>query len=184
MRTSDADLLIVPGLNDSGPDHWQTRWQQKLSTAQRVRQTDWARPDHASWTDAVAQAVHAATRPVIIIGHSLGALSAAHAAPHFGAGKVAGAFLVAPPSEEWMRAHHLDLGAFETHPRDPLPFPSLLVASRNDPHAAYDASEDLAFTWGANLLDAGEAGHINVASGHGPWPEGLMSLAHFLARLK
>jgi predicted alpha/beta hydrolase family esterase len=77
----------------------------------------------------------------------------------------------------------MDFGAFETHPRDPLPFPSLLVGSRNDPHASYAAVEDLAFAWGAAMLDAGEAGHINTESGHGPWPEGLMSLAHFLSRL-
>lgn len=183
MRTSDADILIIPGLNNSGPDHWQTRWEQKLSSARRVEQANWDRPDHASWTAAIRDAVDASTKPVILIAHSLGALAAAHAAPHFAAGKVAGGFLVAPPSEEWMRAHHLDLGAFETHPRDPLPFPSVLVASRNDPHATYETNEDLAYAWGSKVLDAGEAGHINAESGHGPWPEGLMSLAHFLGRL-
>ncbi|MFM2443489.1 MAG: hypothetical protein RJB09_675, partial [Pseudomonadota bacterium] len=87
------------------------------------------------------------------------------------------------PSEAWMRAHPLELGGFETHPRAPLPFPTLLVASRNDPLADYAANEDLAKAWGAALLDAGEAGHINMDSGHGPWPEGLMSFAGFLNRL-
>ncbi len=184
MRSSDADILIIPGLNNSGPDHWQTRWEQKLSAARRVEQSDWQRPDHAQWTGAVRAAVEAATKPVVIVAHSLGALAAAHAAAHFAPGKVAGGFFVAPPSEDWMRAHALPLGGFETHPRDPLPFPSLLVASRNDPHAAYEANADLANAWGAALLDAGEAGHINAASGHGPWPEGLMSFAAFINRLK
>ena len=183
MRTSDADILIVPGLGNSGPDHWQTRWEQKLSTARRVDQTDWHRPDHASWTGAVRDAVNAAQRPVILVAHSLGALAVGHAARDFGAGKVAGAYLVAPPSEAWLRAHLLELGGFQTHPREPLPFPALLVASRNDPHADYAATEDLAKAWGAALLDAGEAGHINMDSGHGPWPEGLMSFAGFLNRL-
>jgi len=183
MRTSDAEILIVPGLNNSGPDHWQTRWQQKLSTAQRVEQQDWKAPDHAAWTRAIVERVNAAQKPVILIAHSLGVAAAAHAAAQFETGKVKGAFLVAPPSEEWLRAHDMDFGAFETHPRDPLPFPSLLVGSRNDPHASYAAVEDLAFAWGAAMLDAGEAGHINTESGHGPWPEGLMSLAHFLSRL-
>lgn len=184
MRTSDADILIVPGLNNSGPGHWQTRWEEKLSTARRVEQKDWDRPDHADWVATIASAVNGSAKPVILIAHSLGALAAIHAAPRFTPGKTAGAFLVAPPSEEWMRAHPLDLGGFETHPRDPLPFPALMVGSRNDPHADYAATEDLAFALGANMLDAGEAGHINLDSGHGPWPEGLMSLAHFLARLK
>ncbi len=183
MRTSDAEILIVPGLNNSGPDHWQTRWQQKLSTAKRVEQSDWDAPDHAAWVSAIRDAVNGAQKPVILIAHSLGVAAAAHAASHFEAGKVKGAFLVAPPSEDWLRAHERDFGAFENHPRDPLPFPSLLVASRNDPHADYAAVEDLAFAWGAALVDAGEAGHINADSGHGPWPEGLMSLAHFLSKL-
>ena len=184
MRSSDADILIIPGLANSGPDHWQTRWEQKLSAARRVAQDDWNNPDHASWTGAVRDAVNAAEKPVILVAHSLGALAAAHAAPGFTPGKVAGGFFVAPPSEEWMRAHPLPLGGFETHPRDPLPFPSLLVASRNDPHADYAAAEDLANAWGSALLDAGEAGHINADSGHGPWPEGLMSFAGFINRLK
>lgn len=184
MRSSDAAILIIPGLNNSGPDHWQTRWEQKLSSARRVEQADWARPDHALWTRAVHEAVNAAQKPVILVAHSLGALAAAHAAAHFEAGKVAGGFFVAPPSEEWMRAHPLPLGGFQTHPRAPLPFPSLLVASRNDPHADYDANADLANAWGAALLDAGEAGHINAESGHGPWPEGLMTFAGFISRLK
>jgi len=184
MRTSDADILIIPGLNNSGPDHWQTRWEQKLSAARRVEQADWANPDHESWTGAVRDAVNSATKPVIIIAHSLGALAAAHAAADFAPGKVVGGFFVAPPSEDWMREHPLPLGGFETHPRAPLPFPSLLVASRNDPHAPYEANEELANAWGSAILDAGEAGHINADSGHGPWPEGLMSFAAFINRLK
>ena len=183
MRTADAEILIVPGLNNSGPDHWQTRWQQKLSTAQRVEQRNWDQPDHAAWTRTIADRVNAAKKPVILIAHSLGVAAAAHAAPLFEKDRGKGAFLVAPPSEEWLRTHEMNFGAFETHPRDPLHFPSLLVGSRNDPHASYAALEELAFAWGSAFKDAGEAGHINSESGHGPWPEGLMSLAAFLARL-
>jgi hypothetical protein len=57
------------------------------------------------------------------------------------------------------------------------------VASRNDPYASYDESEEISYAWGSRLLDAGEAGHINLDSGHGPWPEGLMSLAGFIKQL-
>ena len=60
MRTSDAEILIVPGLNNSGPDHWQTRWQEKLSTAHRIEQKNWDQPDHAAWTHAIAERVNAA----------------------------------------------------------------------------------------------------------------------------
>jgi predicted alpha/beta hydrolase family esterase len=183
MRTSDADILIVPGLNGSGPEHWQSRWEQKLRTARRVEQSDWNNPRHDAWTGAVVDAVAAATKPVILIAHSLGVHAVAHAAPAFEPGRVIGAFLVAPPSEEVLRSFDRTSMGFETAPRAPLPFPSLLVASRNDPFGAYEAAEDLAYAWGSAIVDAGEAGHINVDSGHGPWPEGLMSLAGFLAKL-
>jgi predicted alpha/beta hydrolase family esterase len=73
---------------------------------------------------------------------------------------------------------------FGPYPRDPLPFPSLLVASRNDPFGSYEHADDIAAAWGSLLLDAGEAGHINAESGHGPWPEGTMVFAQFLGKLK
>jgi hypothetical protein len=73
--------------------------------------------------------------------------------------------------------------AFAPLPRDPLPFPSLLVASRSDPYCTFERAEDFAYAWGSALLDAGDAGHVNIASGYGPWPEGLMRFAGFLRRL-
>jgi uncharacterized protein len=94
-----------------------------------------------------------------------------------------GAFLVAPPDVEEADLIPAVERSFAPVPRDPLPFPSLLVASRSDPYCAYARAEDLAFAWGSALLDAGEAGHINTASGYGPWPEGLMRFAGFLKRL-
>lgn len=183
MRVAEAELLFVPGLGDSGSDHWQTRWQERLSTARRVEQADWSRPNRADWTRNIVEAVEAATKPVVLIGHSLGVLAIAHAAPSFAEGKVRGAFLVAPPSEQSLRKVAGVDPAFAPVPRGPLPFPSLMVASRNDEYADYRHSEDLALDWGAKIIDAGEAGHINAQSGHGPWPEGLMRFAAFMAKL-
>lgn len=183
MRTSDCDILIIPGLGGSGPEHWQSRWQSKLSTARRVEQTDWDNPERMAWTAAIVLAVQAAGRPVILVAHSLGVPALAHAAPLMPAGRVAGALLVAPPSEAAVASMAQIDPAFRPYPRDPLPFPSLLVASRNDEYGAFDDSADLALAWGSALVDAGEAGHLNDASGHGPWPEGLMSFAGFIRRL-
>lgn len=183
MRTSECEILIVPGLTNSGPDHWQSRWQHKLSTAQRVEQDDWARPGREPWTARLMEAVAAARRPVVIVAHSVGVLAVAHAAPAFAPGKVQGAFLVAVPDLERRSVEGVD-EHFAPIPRDPLPFPSILVASRNDPYCAYARAEDFSYAWGSALADAGEAGHLNVASGHGPWPEGLMRFAGFLAKLK
>src|SRR4051794_2700815 len=97
MRTSECEILIVPGLTSSGPDHWQSRWQQKLSTARRVEQDDWERPQRDAWTARLVQAVEAAAKPVVLVAHSLGVVAVAHAAPSFRLGKVGGAFLVALP---------------------------------------------------------------------------------------
>ena len=124
-----------------------------------------------------------AEKPVVLVGHSLGVLAIAHAAPLLPSGKVQGAFLVSVPDVE--RADFVPAidRAFAPIPRDPLPFPSVLVASRTDPHCEYDKAEDLAYTWGSAFVDAGDAGHLNTESGHGPWPEGLMRFAGFLKRL-
>ena len=183
MRSSDFDILIVPGLGGSGPDHWQSRWESKLSTARRIAQDDWEKPRLDAWTGRILEAVEKAERPVLLVAHSLGVQAVAHAAARFPKETVRGAFLVTPPSEQAV----LDIAAidpsFAPVPRDPLPFPSLVIASRNDPYASVAETEDLAYAWGGQFLDAGEAGHINAESGHGPWPEGLMSLAGFLRHL-
>ncbi len=187
MRTQDADILIIPGLGNSGPDHWQTRWEAKLSSARRVVQEDWEHPDLGDWTGRIAAAVGSAEKPVILIAHSLGVIAAVHmvqklAAQKLGS-KIAGGFFVAPPSERAMTEHAAIDPDFSPVPTARLPFPSVLVASRDDPFAYYDETEDMAYAWGAALADAGFSGHINTASGHGPWPEGLMRFAGFLKQL-
>ena len=182
MRTQDADILIIPGLGNSGPEHWQSRWQAKLSSARRVEQDDWERPDFAAWTGKIAEAVEAAEKPVILLAHSLGVIAAAHAAGKLD-GKIAGAFLVAPPSERKIAQIEAIDPRFAPVPTSPLPFPSVLVASRDDPYSNFGESEDMAFAWGSAIADAGFSGHINAESGHGPWPEGLMRFATFLKQL-
>jgi hypothetical protein len=182
MRAADATLLVVPGFGGGSADHWYSRWQPKLSTATRIDLPDFSDPTRATWVAAIVRAAEAAPRPVVLIAHSLGVIASVHAAPLL-AGKVRGAFLVAP--SDWNRADLLPgvMHDFAPVPREPLPFPSLVVASRTDPYCAFEVADDFAAAWGAVLIDAGDAGHINAASGHGPWPEGLMRLAGFLKRL-
>src|SRR5580700_6095293 len=98
MRSTDVDILIVPGLGNSGADHWQTRWQANLSTARRVEQDDWDAPRRDAWVARIREAVDAAARPVVIIAHSLGCTAVAHAAADFLPGRVRGALLVTPPA--------------------------------------------------------------------------------------
>lgn len=183
MRARDADILIVPGYTNSGPDHWQSRWERKLKTARRVEQAAWSKPVREEWTQAVADAVNESDRPVVIVAYSLGVAAAVQAVPLFRR-KVTGALLVAPPDVANPALKPKHLMSFGPYPRDPLPFPSLVVASRNDPFSDYAMAEDTAAAWGSRFVDAGASGHINAASGHGPWPEGLMVFAGFLAKLR
>jgi hypothetical protein len=187
MRTSEADILIIPGLGGSEPDHWQSRWNAKLPTARRVDQADWEKPGLDAWRGRIVEEVAREARPVILVAHSLGALVAVHAAPFLAKGesngKVKGAFLVAPPSVEILAGLDALDPDFLTIPGEPLPFPSLVIASRDDPFASFAESEALARSLGAELIDAGFSGHINSESGHGPWPEGLMRFAGFMKTL-
>lgn len=191
MRTSDVDILIVPGWSGSGPDHWQSRWERNFKTARRVQQQDWHYPQREQWTAAIASAVSACEQPVVLVAHSLGVIAVAHAAPLLNPGKVAGAFLVAPADTENAQNWPLTEGfSFEKQedrfaplPMNPLPFPTMLVASRSDPYCSFERAETLAKGWEATLIDAGDIGHVNVASGHGPWPEGLLRFGLFLKGL-
>ena len=182
MRVSDTDILILPGFGNSEPEHWQSRWQAKLSTARRVEMADWSLASRRQWVEGLVAAVEAASRPPVVIAHSLGVFATVHAAPRL-AGKLTGAFLVGP--SDWERDELLPgvTHDFAPVPLTPLPFPSVMVASRNDPYCDFDRAEAFAKAWGSEFVDAGESGHVNVESGHGPWPEGLMRFAGFMSKL-
>jgi uncharacterized protein len=183
MKVSEADIIIVPGLGNSASDHWQSRWEAKLSNASRIIHPDFGKPSRALWVDSIVRAVDQATRPVVLVAHSIGVAAIAHAAPQLG-GVVAGAFFVA--MSDWNRPEVLPGLAhdFAPLPREPLPFPSMMVASRNDPYCDFEVAGDYANCWGSFLMDAGNSGHINMESGHGPWPEGTMIFARFLSGLR
>lgn len=182
MRAADADILIISGLNDSGPGHWQSRWQARLSTARRVIQRDWRKPKRVEWEEAIARDVLASARPAVIVAHSLGAIATLHAAQRVG-DRIAGAFLVAPPSEAVIREMPQVDSAFLPVPRSRLPFPAIIVGSSDDPYADLLFARHLAADIGAKFIDAGASGHINADSGHGPWPEGSLAFANFIAKL-
>lgn len=182
MKVKDADILIIPGYTNSGPDHWQSRWEQKLSTARRVEQAEWSKPVRDAWVATTARAIDQAERPVVLVAHSLGIPTAIHALAESGKA-VAGAFFVAPPDVANPAIRPKHLMTFGPYPRDPLPFPSITVASRNDPFCKFEVAEDIAAAWGSLFIDAGESGHLNAESGHGPWPEGSLTFAHFMSRL-
>ena len=191
MRTSDVDILIVPGWSDSGPDHWQSRWVRTLKTARRVEQDNWTSPDAEAWVGRIIETAVQSTRPVVLVAHSLGVAAVAHVGQRIPKGFVSGAFLGAPAdvdsASSWpeTNGHMLDsVGTgFAPLPRTALPFPSVLVASSTDPYCSLERANALATDWGSTLVEAGDAGHINSESGHGPWPDGVLRFGTFLSTL-
>ncbi len=184
MKAADTDIIFVPGYLGSGSQHWQTRWVMHFKTGRWVNEADWNTPDRSAWTGALREIVFEATRPVVLVGHSMGVATIVHAAQSLDATRVRGAFLVAyadVTQNNWIPGAAEE---FAPMPRDPLPFPSLLVASRTDPYCEFEVADDLGAAWGALLVDAGDAGHLNSESGYGPWPEGGMTFGKFLSRLK
>jgi predicted alpha/beta hydrolase family esterase len=176
MRASDFDILFVPDSPGADADFWQSRWAARLSSARFVET-----PEGATGPRAVVEAAALARRPILFIAYSRGAIAVAQGAPDLRPFDVRGAFLVAPPSEKVLAT--LDEGRWAPIPRERLPWPSMLAASRTDPWASMEESRALAESWGAEFVDAGDAGRIDVASDHGPWPDGLLKLAGLLKRL-
>jgi len=174
-------ILIIPGWMNSGPDHWQSRWE-SAHGYQRVQQQDWDSPVVADWVARLDEAIGASPMPPLLVAHSLGCIAVAHWAATHSSVRAAAAFLVAPADVEQADTPE-PLRPFAPIPIQPLPFPTVVVASRDDPYATFDRAEVLARAWGAALVDAGMAGHLNTAAGLGPWPAGEALLHGLVTRL-
>lgn len=178
IRAVVPPRLFVPGWGGSGPDHWQTRWQARFRGARRVEMPDWFAPERGPWIAALDGAIAAVSadhdRPPLLIAHSLGCIAvAAWASQHQRA--IAGALLVAPADPERADAADVVRG-FGPAPLARLPFPSLVVVADDDPYVTVERATSFAAAWGSALELVPGAGHINTASGHGDWPEGLTLL--------
>lgn len=167
-------ILTVPGLGGSGPSHWQTLWEEARLDTQRVELGMWQMPHRNGWVTKLDQHIRQSRAPVILAAHSLGCLAVAWwaelARQPYG-WPVAGALLVAPADVDRPDARP-ELKSFGPAPKTPLPFPSILVASSDDPWISIERAHDLAVDWGSHFVDAGPQGHLNAASGIGWWSEG------------
>ena len=181
-RIGPRPIIFIPGLDNSGPTHWQTHWQRSMSTSERLQQKDWAQPTLEDWVAALVKAV--TQQPgAVLVAHGLGCSLVAHIAGFAQGRRVAGALLVAPIDLDQIPLPDQRLIGFPSTPRHRLPFPSTVVASRTDTLAAIDWSQLIAGDWGSRFVDIGKAGHINGASGHGSWPEGRGLLVELMGRM-
>ncbi|WOP15025.1 RBBP9/YdeN family alpha/beta hydrolase [Ottowia sp. SB7-C50] len=171
----DITFLLVPGLREHVPEHWQTHLQAELPRAVCVKPLKENKLSCAARVEALNDTLAAIEGPVIIVAHSAGVMITVHWAQRYQR-PIHGALLAAPADvEEPMPAGYPTLEQLSSHgwapiPIAPLPFPSILAASRNDPLARFEKARQMAVAWGSRLVDLGEVGHLNPAAGFGPWP--------------
>ena len=174
-----TDIIILPGIGGSGELHWQTRWETSNPRCRRFQPTDWDQPDLKDWIDALDRAVGAASKPPLLVAHSLACLLVAHW-QQVSIAPIAGAFLVAVPNPE-APTFPIAAAAFANPPLSKFRFPSLVIASTNDPYGTIEYAHERASQWGSGIVEVGELGHVNEASGLEDWPQGKALLAAFAA---
>ncbi len=182
---TDTTVLLVPGLRDHVPEHWQTLLEAQLPNARSVAPLEHDKLSRDARVAALDAAVAAIDGPVVLVAHSAGVMITVHwAAQHHR--KIRGALLCTPADlEAPMPPGYPDIDTLARHgwlpvPRASLPFPSLLAASRNDPLARYERAVQMARDWGSRLVDLGEVGHLNPTAGYGPWPRATKLLETLL----
>ncbi|SOD91075.1 RBBP9/YdeN family alpha/beta hydrolase [Caenispirillum bisanense] len=163
-------VLVVPGLGNSGPDHWQSHLETALPGCRRVVMGDWDKPDLQDWVQGLERAVQdAGDDPVVLLAHSLACATVAHWSREGRVDAVKAALLVAPADVDSRDHTPPEIWGFAPMPLHRLPFPATVVASRTDPFVAWDRAAAFAEAWGADFVDAGDAGHLNTDAGYGRW---------------
>jgi predicted alpha/beta hydrolase family esterase len=169
--TFTSTILIIPGLGNSGPQHWQSLWEKQYNFT-RVQQQNWDEPVCADWVETLNNFLKNYTpADVILVGHSSACATIAYWAQQFNI-KIKGALLVGPSDTE-ADTYPAEATGFSPMPLNKLPFTSITVASQNDYYVSFDRATLFAQNWGSELVNIGDAGHINLAAGFGEWPQGL-----------
>jgi uncharacterized protein len=175
MSAMEPTVLIVPGLRDAAAEHWQTLLAKKLPRVREVPPMGREDLSCARRVAALEREAAAIDGPIVLVAHSGGVVTALHWALR-STRSVRGALLAAPPDfehpmpEGYPTVAQLDAGGWLPVPIAPLPFPSIVAASRNDPLCRFHRACEMALHWHSRFVDLGEAGHLNPASGHGDWP--------------
>jgi len=172
-------VLTLPGLGNSGPDHWQSLWEAADPAFRRVIQRDWNRPDPAEWLETLHRHVIACGAPPMLVAHSLGCALVAHYAKNL-AHPIKSALLVSPSDVDSPAHTPNEARGFSPMPLARFSFPSIVIASTNDPYVALERAKFFAQSWSSRLVTIKEGGHLNAASGQGAWPEGRKLLNELL----
>ncbi len=173
---NDTTILIVPGLRDHVPEHWQTLLEARLDKVRSVPPLEENKLSLAARVEAIQRELEKISGPVILVAHSAGVLMVVHwAACHDR--PIKGALLAAPPDLEaaWPAGYptpeSLRANGWDPLPKGPLPFPTIVAASTNDHLASLESVTQMARHWGSELVNLGAVGHLNPAAGFGEWPQ-------------
>jgi predicted alpha/beta hydrolase family esterase len=173
---SDATIVLVPGLRGHVEDHWQTRLAASLPGARMVTPLGRTNAGLRPRVTLLDQVVQQIAGPVILVAHSAGVLATVHWAAQYCPTRVVGALLATPPVfADELPPEYPSIAELRAHgwlpiPRQPLPFPSIVAASSDDPLGNPVRLRSLATAWGSRVHDLGAVGHLNPASGYGEWP--------------
>jgi predicted alpha/beta hydrolase family esterase len=173
---SDATVVLVAGLRGHVEDHWQTHLAATMPGVRTVPPLGRAEPSLQARTALLDRIVADVDGPVVLVAHSAGVLATVHWAGSYTGEKVVGALLATPPAlatplpPEYPSIARLREHGWLPIPRRPLPFPSILAVSSDDPLGNSVRVRALAKAWGSRIHPLGAVGHLNPASGYGEWP--------------
>jgi predicted alpha/beta hydrolase family esterase len=165
-------IFILPGLGNSGEQHWQTLWEKRFPSFTRINQHNWDTPECNDWIHQIQKTLAPFNaEEVILVGHSLACCTVAFWSLQYKQ-KIKGALLVAPSDTE-ADTYPPGTSGFKPMPLHKLPFKSIVVASSDDYYVSIEKAKTFAESWGSKFIDIGNAGHINASSSLGEWQYGL-----------
>ena len=173
-----TNYFIIPGIGNSDKDHWQSYFETTGDNFKRINQQNWDTPICSDWIEKIDKSISTYDpRSVVLIGHSLGCTAIAYWAKQYNR-NIKGALLVAPSDTEAAQ-YTFDTKGFKPVPLDKINFKTIVVTSSNDPWVSLERATFFAKNWDSELVNIGDAGHINSSSGHYQWNEGLEILKMF-----
>ncbi|CAA9200205.1 RBBP9/YdeN family alpha/beta hydrolase [Flavobacterium collinsii] len=179
----ETQLLILPGLGNSGDKHWQTFWHKKFKNATRIVHDEWDEPIREEWLKRLNEEISKLNSPTVLVAHSLAVSLVLHWAQTNQNPNIVGALLVAPADVDSPQHTPDSIRNFSPMPISKLPFPSIVVASENDPYATFERKKYFAEMWGSDLVNVGQKGHINSDSDLKYWEEGQLILEQLIEKI-
>ena len=175
------NIVFVPGYGNSINGHWQELWHKEFKNSYWVEQNDWENPNCDDWVEALNLLIQSLEGPILFVTHSLGGSTVVEWSKKHTA-NILGVFLVAVPDVQSVNFPEA-ISGYQTPPLEKLPFPSLVLASTDDPYSTVDRTAYFAKNWGSELTSIGDLGHVNTDSNLGKWSEGQNLLNKFIGSL-